>query len=57
MMIASLANITNRIKLGSMTANLTFSSPAHQASLISTVDNLVKVDYYWELDVDLINVM
>ncbi len=42
MMIASLANITNRIKLGSMTANLTFSNPAHQASLISTVDNLVK---------------
>ncbi len=42
MVIASLANITKKIKLGSMTANLTFSNPAHQASLISTVDNLIK---------------
>lgn len=42
MMIASLSNLTEKIKLGSMTANLNFSGPAFMTCLISTADNLSK---------------
>ena len=42
MMIASLAKLTKKIKLGSLTTNLNYYNPALVAGLISTVDNMTK---------------
>ena len=42
LMVSSLANLTNKIKLGTLTTNLNFYKPAISAAMISMADNLTK---------------